>query len=209
MHKKQLCTLSHINCTRVSLNQYWDPSVPKMFRGDWVHPTLQLLLNKWAFSVVFWCLCSPHAGQKGLLMKLHYSHNTSANSWKTEDELMKKKVTRMENNTDPYNFKGQRNMEHHAQAKLVFPMQKIPKLKRSAGIFLFSSLQLHLCHIFAVLQSSNCYAIYLIFMLWSQSTTARVILNFGLYTNENIISIKPLLKVFSLNVPTKNTSEKN
>lgn len=70
----------------------------------------------------------------------------------------------MENNTDPYNFKGQRNMEHHAQAKLPSPIHKVPESERPTEIFLFSSLQIQLCHIFAVLQSHNFYAIYLIFI---------------------------------------------
>lgn len=32
----------------------------------------------------------------------------------------------MDNNTNPYNFKEQRNMEHCTQAKLLFPTDKSP-----------------------------------------------------------------------------------
>jgi len=69
----------------------------------------------------------------------------------------------MENDTNPYNFKGQRNTEHHAQGKCPFPTHKIPESERRTEI-LFSSLQFQLCHIFAVLQSHNFCAIYLILL---------------------------------------------
>lgn len=65
----------------------------------------------------------------------------------------------MEKNTTPYNFKGQRNMEHHAQAKRHSQYTKFLKL-RDFFFFFASSVVAHFC----CLPSYNVYAIYLIFI---------------------------------------------
>lgn len=62
----------------------------------------------------------------------------------------------MEKNTTPSDFKGQRNMEHHAQAKHHSQYTKFLKLRD----LIFFAVVAHFC----CLPSYNVYEIYLIFI---------------------------------------------
>lgn len=105
-------------------------------------------------------------------------------------------------NTTPQNFKGHRNMEHRAQAKRPFPIHKIPETERlfflvlgnvSCGSFLPFAITPFQCNLPDI---------------YKLSTIIKVDLHSGLLAQGKITSsIKPLIKEFSLQVPTKNTLE--